>query len=164
MYFKNFPVVYYPVVIGGVKQYAQLKDITINVRFVKEFLSNITLYDLYDIADGETPEMISEKFYDTPNYHWLLMVANERFDYLADFPVTYNGLIKHVNDKYGIGNADQIHHYEADGFVVMEDYPNAVAFTNFMYEEKLNEQKRTIKIINKSIIDRIASDFIRLMK
>ena len=70
MYFSKIPYIYAPFTIGGIEQYVQLKDITVNVRFMSEFLSNITVYDLYDIKDGETPEILAERFYGTPIYHW----------------------------------------------------------------------------------------------
>ena len=165
MYFKRFPTIYYPVTIGGVKQYSVLKDVTINVRFIKDFLSNITLYDLYDIVDGETPEVISEKFYGTPLYHWIIMLANEKFDYLEDFPLPYNLLLEVVKEKYGEENIHTTHHYEnEDGFVVTENYPLAREVSNMEYEEKLNENKRTIKVIDRAIIEKVVTDFIKLMK
>jgi hypothetical protein len=58
------------------------------------------LYDEYDIIDGETPEIISEKFYGTPEYHWVVMLANEKFDYLNDFPLPESVLQKHISDSY----------------------------------------------------------------
>lgn len=165
MYFKRFPTIYYPVTINGVKQYSVLKDVTINVRFIKEFVSNITLYDLYDIVDGETPEVISEKFYGTPLYHWILMLVNERYDYLEDFPLTYSNLLDVVKNKYGEENAYHTHHYENEkGYVVSSDYPLARAVSNLEYEESKNESKRTIKIIDRSIIERVVRDFIKTMQ
>lgn len=165
MYFKRFPTIYYPVTINGVKQFSSLKDVTINVRFVKEFVSNITLYDLYDIVDGETPEVISEKFYGTPLYHWIIMLVNERYDYLEDFPLTYSRLLEVAKDKYGEDNIYHTHHYEnSQGYVVNSDYPLATPVSNLEYEESINESKRTIKIIDKAIVERIVNDFIKLLK
>lgn len=165
MYFEKFPQIYYPVTINGVKQYTVLKDITVNVRMVKEFLSNITLYDSYDIVDGETPEIISEKFYGTPLYHWIIMIVNERYDYLADYPLSYNRLVQYVKDKYGEEMMNQVHHYEnQDGFVVNSDYPLATPVSNMEYEEGVNESKRTIKIIDSAIIETVAKDFVRLFQ
>lgn len=165
MYFKRFPTIYYPVTINGVNQYSILKDVTINVRFVKEFLANITLYDLYDIVDGETPEIISEKFYGTPMYHWIIMVANERYDYINDFPLPYDQLFSYIKDKYGEDHMYDIHHYQdGNGYVVNSDEPLAKSITNFQYEELQNESKRTIKIINKSIIENVVKDFIKNIK
>lgn len=165
MYFKRFPTIYYPVTINGVNQYSILKDVTINVRFVKEFLSNITLYDLYDIVDGETPEIISEKFYGTPLYHWIVMIVNERYDYINDFPLPYDQLVSYVKDKYGEENMYNAHHYEnAQGYIVNPDEPFAKEITNFDYEEKLNESKRTIKIISRSIVETVVKEFIKMIK
>lgn len=165
MYFKRFPTIYYPVTINGVQQYSILKDVTINIRFIKDFVSNITLYDLYDIADGETPEIISERFYGTPLYHWVIMLINERYDYLEDFPLSYDRLLAVTKDKYGDGNEYLTHHYEnAEGYVVASNYPLARQVSNIQYEEQQNEKKRTIKIIDRSIIERIVSDFVKLVK
>lgn len=164
MYFKRLPTIYYPVTIGGVNQYSVLKDVTINVRFIKEFLSNITLYDLYDIVDGETPEIISEKFYGTPLYHWVIMLVNERYDYLEDFPLPYNVLYNIAKEKYGEENVDLTHHYEnVEGYVVSEDYPLAREVSNLQYEEQQNERKRTIKIIDRTIIEKVINDFVKLV-
>lgn len=165
MYFKRFPTIYYPVNVNGERQFTALKDITINVRFIKEFLSNITLYDLYDIGEGETPEIISEKFYGTPFYHWLIMLVNEKYDYLSDFPLTQAQLQAHTIEKYGIDNVDGIHHYENDnGFIVNSDAEFAVAVTNTQYEDNINESKRTIKIINRTIIEKVVRDFVKIVK
>lgn len=165
MYFEKFPQIYYPVTINGVKQYTVLKDITVNVRMVKEFLSNITLYDSYDIVDGETPEIISEKFYGTPLYHWIIMIVNERYDYVADYPLSYDRLFKYVKDKYGEENVYAVHHYENEGgYIVNSDYPLATAVSNMDYEESVNESKRTIKMIDSTIIETVANDFARLFQ
>lgn len=164
MYFKRFPAIHYPVVINGTEQYKVLKDLTINVRFVKEFLSNITLYDLYDIVDGETPEIISEKFYGTPLYHWVIMIMNERYDYLNDFPLPYNILRDCAIEKYGEDGINDTHHHEnANGYVVSSDTPLARVVTNIEYEESVNESKRTIKIIDREIIQKVVNDFVKLV-
>lgn len=77
MYFKNFQKIYYDYTINGEKELKVVTDITKNVRFRKEVLFNILTYDLYDIKDGETPEIIAEKIYGNPEYHWIIMLANE---------------------------------------------------------------------------------------
>lgn len=77
-----------------------VKDITRNVRVKKEVLSNISLYDEYDIVDGETPEIIAEKFYGTPEYHWVVMIANEKYNHISDFPLQETYLQKHIKTYY----------------------------------------------------------------
>jgi hypothetical protein len=101
MYFRNFPYFLYDFNYGnGVSRTNVVKDITRNIRFKKEILSNVSLYDEYDIVDGETPEMIAEKFYGTPDYHWIVMLANEKFDYLNDFPMQEAILQRHIKTTF----------------------------------------------------------------
>lgn len=88
MYFKEFPEFLYDFRYApNETKTAIVKDITRNVRFRKEVLENITVFDEYDIVDGETPEIIAEKVYGNPEYHWIIMLANQRYDYLTDFPL-----------------------------------------------------------------------------
>lgn len=100
MYFKEFPQFLYDFNYGDRVKTSIVTDITRNVRFRKEVLSNITLFDEYDIIDGETPEIISEKFYGTPEYHWVVMLCNGKFDYRKDFPLPEPVLVKHISDVY----------------------------------------------------------------
>jgi hypothetical protein len=101
MYFRDFPMFLYDFRMDGNKRKtAIVKDITRNIRIRKEVLANVTLYDEYDIVDGETPEIIAEKFYGTPEYHWIVMLTNEKFDYLSDFPLEETYLQRHIETKY----------------------------------------------------------------
>ena len=87
MYFKEFPQFLYDFKYNPRETRTSIvTDITRNVRFRKEVLENIEVYDEYDIVDGETPEIIAEKIYGNPEYHWIIMLANGYYDYLTDFP------------------------------------------------------------------------------
>lgn len=164
MYFKSIPKIYYPFTIDGTERYVILKNITVNARFIKDILSNISLYDMYDIREGETPEIIADKFYGSSTYHWIVMLANDRYDNINDWPLSYNDLIKYCQDKYGETGMYQTHHYEnAEGYVVNDDWLLATPISYFTYEERINESKRTIKIIDKAIIEQIASEYVSKM-
>lgn len=100
MYFKDFPQFLYDFNYGDKVKTSVVVDITRNLRIKKDIFANITLYDEYDIIDGETPEIISEKFYGTPEYHWVIMLANEKYDYRNDFPLPEPVLQKHIATVY----------------------------------------------------------------
>lgn len=100
MYFSRFPNVLHQATKDTRKQYA-LVDITANVRFRREILEKVNLFDIYIIKDGETPELVSEKLYNTPYYHWVLMLLNEMYDYRNDWPVNDKALDQHIINKYG---------------------------------------------------------------
>ena len=160
MYFENFPKFAYDFDINGERKVLIVSDITRNVRFRKEILSNVTLYDEYDIKEGETPEIIAEKLYGNSQYHWIIMLVNGRYDYIKDFPLTYTALTQYITDKYGVGNESDAHHYENSmGYIVNYDDPDAESVSNTAYEEKLNEAKRRIKVISPQLLEKIVQQF-----
>lgn len=134
-------------------------DITRNIRFRRDILADITVYDYYDIVDGETPEIVAEKVYGNAQYHWIVMLANERYDYIGDWPLTQPALDQYVTDKYGSA-ADSVHHYvDYKGFIVSSDIPGATSVSNRQYEESINNSKRTIKIISPQLISTVLKNF-----
>lgn len=158
MYFKQFPTVLYQFEINGQLETRLVRDITANVRFRQDVLDKITLYDLYDIQDGETPEILAHKIYGNAMYHWVIMLANQKYDYLNDFPMESSVLDQYINNKYG----DQIfaiRYYIKDGFVVMPTVEGAMPITNHDYEVQQNEAKRRIKIIAPELLSSIISQF-----
>ena len=163
MYFKNFPGMFYRFDIGGKEQSIFLTDITQNIRFRRDILANLTIYDEYDIVDSETPEHIAEKFYKNPNYHWIIMLTNERYDYLNDFPLSTHMLEQYVTNKYGSGNEYNTHHWELNGYVVDSGTAGASSVSNYDYEATVNESKRRIKIIPFYLVEKILKDFADLI-
>lgn len=165
-YFTNFPDILYPFELNGKMRLVRVKDIVANVRLRKSILSNITLYDEYDIEDGETPEIIAEKVYGDPNLHWVIMLTNDRYDLWNDFPMSGDALEKYIESKYGQGNENDQHiifdtpHFEDErGNIVDGPASNLVrAISNLEYETRMNESKRRIKVVNKSIIASIVAE------
>ncbi len=100
MYFENFKSIYYPFTIGDKDVLKIVRDITTNVRIRTEVLSNITVYDQYDIQDGDTPDIIAAKYYGSSQYHWAIMLANEMYDYSVDFPMSNQVLDMYIQEKY----------------------------------------------------------------
>lgn len=161
MYFERLPFLPYPV--NG--DYKVLRDITLNIRFKKEIIENTNIYAEYDIENNETPEIIAEKLYGDPQLYWILMLFNQRYNYVEDFPLPDWVLAEYIERKYGVGNENEQHvifgqlHYETpEGYIVDADHPNARSITNYEYEFRLNESKRRIKIIDPSLIDQLITE------
>lgn len=170
-YYKKFPVTQFLLTPASYKtpaKYINLIDITTNVRFKREILNNITLYDYYLIEDGETFEMISEKLYGSPHYNWILMLLNDVFDYRNDGfkqPLEFE---QYIIDKYdSIENAQEnIQHYiNKEGFIVNFDNEDvtgvhdATEVNSYDYEVNFNEQKRKIKVISKNVLEIVLQNF-----
>lgn len=159
MYFEKFPIIYYDFDINGQRTVKLIRDITINVRIRKEILDLISIYDEYDIMENETPEIISEKVYGSPIYHWVIMLCNQRYDYVNDFPLSTRDFEKYVREKYG-DNVSGIHHYVNEaGYTINSDVSGAIPITNYNYEMELNESKRRIKLISSKNLFKILAQF-----
>ena len=163
MYFEKFNRGLYEFNINGTETSIGVVDITKNVRILKEVLSNITLYDEYDVKDGETPEIIAEKVYGNALYHWVILLVNERYDGILDFPQPDRVIDQLIIDKYGVENIDGIHHYvkEVDGkfYEVSSDVAGATVVTNKDYEYTLNESKRRIKLISPTLVSQVLNEY-----
>ena len=173
-YFKNFPYINYSFIIDGKPTLIPVKDIVLNVRFLKTIFDNVALYDTYTVKDGETPEYISEKLYGTPYYHWVILLFNERFDYYNDWPLTSNQLEEYVNrvcvDPYAQHKLyGEDHYVDTDGNVVDgPEYGNndssIVAITNIEYYSIENDKKRDIKLINPNLISTVSAELTAAFK
>ena len=85
-------------------------NITTRVKIDDRVKNQLGLYDEYDVKDGETPELVAEKFYNNSKLHWIILHYNEITDPRFDWVMETNNLVKYVADKYS--NINGIHHYE----------------------------------------------------
>jgi hypothetical protein len=60
----------------------------------------LVMYYKYDISDGETPEIIADKLYGSPEKHWIILSVNNIKNPHFDWPLRYNDLTKYIDIKY----------------------------------------------------------------
>lgn len=158
MYFNMFPVMLYSLDNGRTAQAVQ--DIARRITMSSELKENSAVYDLYDVRDGETPEIVADKFYKNPQYHWVVLLYNDIIDPRYEWPLGQSDLIAYCKSKYGENNLYATHHYvNAKGFQVNSTAFGATPVSNFQHEEQLNENKRRIKILNPLVVSEIVSSF-----
>ena len=164
-YFKNFPTIPYDSAGDG-----KLKDVTNLLRRVvvrAKVKENVTVFDTYDVHDGETPEMIAHKLYGDVNRHWVILLFNNVKDRYHDWPMSQTQFNQYMTDKYGTYQGG-IHHYEIDDDSGDREtkidigtsnslYPSATAITNLEYEQALQDKKRKIRLLDPRFVD----DFVR---
>ena len=108
MYFKSFPYTLYT--LDDISTVQVVTNITNRVSLSEKVKTNLSLYDEYDIRDGDTPELVADRFYSNPELHWLILHYNEIIDPRFDWPLDTNNLNRYVAGKYA--NVNGIHHYE----------------------------------------------------
>ena len=171
MYFDdNFPIIPYDSV-GDYK----FKDVTNLLRRVTlraRVRTNVLLYDTYDVKNGETPESLSHRLYGDSEYHWIIMLVNDITDRYHDWPMSEAQFSQYIKDKYS--NPDAVHHYEisqesGDTDIKINigtsntDYPTATAITNYEHEQKLQDDRRKIRLLDPSFISQFVTEYQSLM-
>tara|TARA_B100002019_G_C20859162_1_gene398388 strand:- start:57 stop:578 length:522 start_codon:yes stop_codon:yes gene_type:complete len=168
-YFSMFPNLSYDAKGNG--RETIMKDIFRRVKLhTKDHLIN---FDYYDVQNGEAPEIIAHKYYGDPELHWTILIANDIVDYYHDWPMSQQTFEQYVKERYG--NPDAIHHYEViqtsgDTTEILDvgmnttDYPSATAVSNYQYEQKLQEQKAQIRLIQPRFIEDFVKEFEKKIK
>ena len=176
MYFDNFPVIRYGSTDGTIKNVTNLLR---RVAIRSKLKTNVSLFDTYDVKNGETPEIIADKLYDDPKLHWIIMLLNNITDRYHDWPMSEQQFDAFVNEKYS--NPDGIHHYEIsqesgdttqkievyDPELISSDtdaYTSATAITNREFEESEQDKKRKIRLLDPEVVDTFVDEFKSLMR
>ena len=175
MYFSNFPLMAYD--IKGDKGYKLVPDILRRVKLRANIRNGMFMFDNYDVKEGETPEIVAFKWFGDAEYHWVILMTNNITDRYYEWPLTQPQFQTHLEDKYGVGNIDAVHHYEIsqtsgpttsrDNSHLVEvnsDASGATAITNREYEQREQDIIRQIRLLDKKYLGAFVSEFERLIK
>tara|TARA_B100000767_G_scaffold143350_1_gene135350 strand:+ start:162 stop:701 length:540 start_codon:yes stop_codon:yes gene_type:complete len=175
-YFNKFPLLAYD--IKGDKVRKLLPDILKRVKLRSVIKSGGMVFEKYDVKDGEKPEDIAFKWLGDAELHWIILMTNNVTDRYYDWPMNQVQFAEFLTDKYG-DNVDAVHHYEvtkdsgrttSNGpsdyshlVEVNSDTANAISISNRQYEEREQDKKRQIQLINKSLVGDFINEFDRLI-
>ena len=100
MYFKHFPNVLLSSTTGATSGAVVAVDILRRVGFNTQGVTASQAFVQYNISDWETPESISDELYGSPEYHWVVMMFNNKHDIFYDWPLSTNKFEKYIAKKY----------------------------------------------------------------
>jgi hypothetical protein len=103
-YFNYFPTTYYTNSDSSTAL-DTVTNIIARFAFESELKENTSIFYPYDVQDGETPEMIANKYYGSSEKHWIVLLFNDIIDPQYDWPLDQRTLIKYINDKYADNGA-----------------------------------------------------------
>ena len=173
MYFDSFPKIFYDSVGQGNPKV--VTNLLRRVAIRAKVKTNTMLYDTYDVKSGETPEIIADKLYKDPELHWIVMLVNNITDRYHQWPMREQQFNTYLNEKYD--NPDGVHHYEisqesGDTSTKIEVYANealytgdtdfynsATIVTNREYEEREQDKKRQIRLLDPRYVDEFVDEF-----
>ena len=176
-YFSRFPLFVYDVKNNN--NYKLLPDILRRVKLRATIKSGGMLFDKYDVKEGEKPEDVAFKWFGDPELHWVILMTNNITDRYYEWPMNQAQFAEFLTDKYGAGSEDGIHHYEitkssgrttSNGpsdyshlVEVNSDTDNASSISNREYEERIQDSKRQIQLLDKSFLGDFIAEFDRLI-
>ena len=176
MYFNKFPKLLYDIKNDG--NYNLVPDIFRRIKVRSKIKDNISLYDKYDVGEGESPETVAFKMYGDTNYFWVVCLMNNIVNRFYDWPLDEYVFQQYVKDKYD--NADGIHHFErtqdsgpqtgdgpADYSYLLEcneTDAGAQSVSNIEYERRLQDKKRQIKLLNRNFLPAFETEFTNLIR
>lgn len=159
------------------------------VRFkIQDIVKNNTaVYFKHIVEEGQSPQFIAQRYYGDSTLDWVILITNDIFDILYEWPMDYIVFTSFVRSKYGSVETalNTVHQYEHiiqeqtvlfDGTVVPEEFlvVDKTTFdslginekrevSKYTYEERLNDNKRAIKILQRrflqNILDEVESIF-----
>lgn len=120
MFFSKFPLLAYT--LDNKNSYQVIPDILRRIKLSDQLKNNDAFFDKYDVRDGETPEILADRFYGDSNFHWIILMANDIIDPRFDWPMDFNMLNEYCKGKYGVNATYHIHHYANQAEYVVNGY------------------------------------------
>jgi len=171
-YFSYFPQIYYDAIGQG--NYKKVTHLLKRVQIKKDLLETGTFFDEYIVPAGESPEIVSEKFYGVADYYWVILLLNGVKDRYYDWPLSQSDFEQYVTDKYT--NINAVHHYEKvqdsgaqtsydDSHLIQvpSTTAGAIAVTNYEYEQKEQLKKSRIRMLKPELINTFVEEFKTLL-
>jgi hypothetical protein len=179
-YFENHPTVDYD--LGFLNAPKEIQNPLVRYKIQDILKNKIALYYTHTIEEGQSIQFIADRYYDDVTLDWVIYITNDIIHPVYDLPLDYENFINFIKAKYGgVESAlNEIHHYEwiiqtqstlFDGTVIPEKtitvdsttYASLAAdekrtVSSFTYEERLNEQKRKIKILHRDYLDQFLNE------
>jgi hypothetical protein len=166
--------------VKGDRNFKLLPNILKRVKLRSGLRSGSFLFDNYDVKDGERPEDVAFKWFGDARYHWIILMTNNITDRYYQWPLTQPQFQEHLTDKYGAGNEDATHHFEktTDSGRTTSNGPNDYShlvecneddegfaiITNRQYEQRKQDEYRSIKLLDIQYLNTFVEEFENLIK
>ena len=114
-YFRELPDVEYQSFLSDAissQDYLKVKNLFRRNK-VRDDLQNVfTLFNKYEIVEGARPDTVAEEFYGKSDLDWVVLMTAGIINVRDEWPLSNYQLYKYAENKYGIADLNDIHHYE----------------------------------------------------
>lgn len=196
-YFKNLPYIIYPTQQNkknSGNDYTKIRNFFKRAFIPESILKIYAAFEDYQIIGDERPDNVSQKYYGSPDYDWLIFIANNIQNARTEWPMSQSDLNKFLFSKYTEQELSEIHHYETTevknsightileaGIKVSSDYTfqytetsggiiqlrtltPVQAISNYEYELRLNDDKRNLVLIRPEFVRLVENEISKIFR
>jgi len=194
-YFRELPDVEYQSFLSDAissKDYLTVKNLFRRNKLRDDLQNVFTLFNKYQIPENARPDVVAEEFYGSAELDWVVLMTAGIINVRDEWPLSNYHLYYHVENKYGVENLSNIHHYETievkdskgrlilpAGKDVNEDFTlnysdggSKVSLsggnvrqgvTNWEYETRKNNEKSSIYLLKRGYLQQFLNDMRDIM-
>ena len=190
-YFRELPDLYYQSPLASrvsSREYVRVKNLFRRVKLRDDLQNVFTLFNKYEIQEGERPDTVAEDLYGAADLDWVVMLTAGIINVRDQWPLSDRDLYDYSLNKYG-DNLNSTRFYETTevkdssgrlilpkGKVVDSGFtiPNpsnktatlnpVTGISNYEYEVRKNEDKRLIYILKPEYLQLYLGDMRRIMQ
>ncbi len=189
-YFRELPDLRYPSFLSdkiSSLDYVEVKNIFRRAKLRDDLQNNFTVFDKYEIPMGARPDTVAEDLYGNAQFDWVVLTTAGIINVRNEWPLEDRDLYNYAFKKYGdalnsprffetteVKNSDGVTILEK-GKVVDSNFtipnPNTptatlnpvIGISNFEYETRLNDKKRSIFILREEYLQEFINDIRQIM-
>ena len=190
-YFRELPNLNYQSTAldrSSSEDYVQVKNIFRRAKIRDDLKYVFTSLVDYYIRDGIRPDQVADNVYGDPELDWVVLTSANIINVRDEWPLDSREMYEFASNKYG-NDLNQIRHYETkevkdssgrlilpkgkvvdSGFTIPDPSSSTATLnpvggvTNYDYESKLNDEKRSIYIISPGYLQVFLNDMKDIMR
>ena len=189
-YFRELPNLLYPSFLPDKTSsldFVEVKNVFRRAKLRDDLQNNFTIFNKYEIPIGARPDTVAEDLYGSSQFDWVVLTVAGILNVRNEWPLSDRDIYNYSFDKYG-ESLNSVKFFETEevkdsngrmilpkGKIVDSNFtipkpgePNAtlnpvVGVSNYEYETRLNEEKRSIFVLREEYIQEFLNDMRELM-
>ena len=190
-FFRELPNLLYPSFLPektSSLDFIEVKNIFRRVKIRDDLQSSFTVFNKYEIPMGSRPDMVAEELYGVASFDWIVLTVAGILNVRNEWPLSNRDLYNYSLDKYG-DSINSNRFFETtevkdssgrlilpkgkvvdSGFTIPDPSSSTATInpvggvTNYEYESKLNDEKRSIYIISPGYLQIFLNDMKDIMR
>ena len=171
--------------------YTEVKNLFRRTKLRDDLQNVFTLFDKYEIPDEFRPENVAEDFYGNDELDWVVLTTAGIVNVRNEWPLNNRDIFDYSFEKYGdnlnatrffetkeiknnsgsvilekgkVVDSDFVFkYYDTNGIVEIKGTNVRTGVSNYDYEVRLNEEKRSIFVLKSEYLQQFLSDFRDIM-